>query len=174
MSFDDFMSRHLSGRLMFYGYILTDGISINFVFARLPSPTRLELYVPDMDNSHRTIEGRFGITGLDPGRRDIVTTAGGAGTGLFHNRQVSTKEFKTISGETKRRQYLEIEKSTTITRSNEGTNISFDNFESALPTLQSANVDTIRQSIQARLSSAPQLMDFYGISHSRRRLKAYS
>ncbi|SAM03841.1 hypothetical protein [Absidia glauca] len=33
-SFEDFLARHGAGRPMFYGYILTDVVSLNFVFAR--------------------------------------------------------------------------------------------------------------------------------------------
>ncbi|KAI8084588.1 uncharacterized protein BX664DRAFT_375080 [Halteromyces radiatus] len=42
-SLDDLTNRHRSGKLMFYGYTLTDGVSINFLFARFSTPHQLQV-----------------------------------------------------------------------------------------------------------------------------------
>lgn len=172
-SLDDLKSRHETGRLMFYAYILTDGVSINFVFARRPSPSRLDLYGPDFANAENTTDGRFNIVGLDPGRRDIVTTAGGVGTGVYHNRQVSTKEYRTISGVTKRRQDLENRKATTTVLTDQGNPVAMDQLESNLPSLNTANLITMPETIRSRISYFDIASRFYGIEQSRKRFKAY-
>lgn len=159
--------------MMFYGYVLTDGVAINFVFSRLPSPSRLELYAPDFDNSRNTIHQRMNIIGLDPGRRDIVTTAGGVGDAIYPNRQVSTKEYRTISGVTKRRRHLETRQATTNITNDDGTTSSMQNLESTLPTLNTTNMDAMQLSIRSRLSYLNHASTFYGINQSRNRFKAY-
>jgi hypothetical protein len=167
-SLNDLKTRHITGRLMFYGYILTDGVSLNFVFTRLPSPSRLDLYAPDFNTSHIT-QGHFNIVGLDPGRRDVVTTAGGRDPGRYSERQVSTAEYHTISGATKRRQYLEIRKHTTIVATEEGVPVTMKQLESTLPTVSSSTTEAIRQ----RLSYLSHASSFYGIEQSRNTFKAY-
>ncbi|KAI8330575.1 hypothetical protein BC941DRAFT_475437 [Chlamydoabsidia padenii] len=100
---------------------------LSTLFSRIPSPSRLELNAPDLNNSHQHTQGHFGLVGLDSGRHDIIITAGGAGDRSFAARQVSTDEFRSISGVTQRQQYLEIQKSTTKITDNEGNNTIFDN-----------------------------------------------
>jgi hypothetical protein len=156
---------------MFYGYILTDGVSLNFVFSRLPRPTHYNLYAPDF--SRHSIQGHFRIAGLDPGRRDIVTTAGGVGDGIYPTRQVSTAEYRSISGVTKRQQHLENLKNTTMITELDGNIVPFSTFESNLPTLKTTSPQVLQESIRVRLSTLNQLLDFYDIRQSRNRFKAF-
>ncbi|SAL94842.1 hypothetical protein [Absidia glauca] len=127
-SLNELKTRHFTGRLMFYGHILTDGVSLNFVFSRLPPLTHYNLYAPDF--SRHTNQGHFRIVGLDPGRRDIVATTGGVGDGIYSTRQVSTAEYRSISGVTKRQQQLENLQSTTMITELDGNIVPFSTFES--------------------------------------------
>jgi hypothetical protein len=172
-SFEDFLTRHGAGRPMFYGYILTDGVSLNFVFARIKPPSRIDLHAPDFNNSRDIIGRRMNTIGLDPGRRDIITTASGIGDAIYATRQVSTNEYRAVSGAAKRSQYLEIRKATTVITNDDGTVSTMENLESTLPTLNTANMDEMRQSIQSRLSYLNHASTFYGIDQSRQRFKAY-
>ncbi|SAL94840.1 hypothetical protein, partial, partial [Absidia glauca] len=172
-SFQDFLTRHEARLPMFYGYILTDGVSMNFVFARIPPPSRIELYAPDFNNSRDIIGRRMNTIGLDPGRRDIITTASGIGDATYATRQVSTIEYQAISGAAKRSQYLEIQKATTFITNDDGAVSTMENLESTLPTLKTASTDEMRQSIQTHLSYLNHASTFYGIDQSRRRFKAY-
>ncbi|KAH8554188.1 hypothetical protein BGW37DRAFT_421947, partial [Umbelopsis sp. PMI_123] len=121
-----------NGKIAFNNHIMTDGYAINFLFARKKPAAEnirnVELSLEDFNSTE--IEQSFQPVLVDPGRNQVVTAAYGTGNVRHEMRRVSTKEYYTMVGPTRRNSVLQKEKRET----------GLERIETNIPTPKTANI----------------------------------
>lgn len=154
----------------FAGEIRTDGVQVQFSFARLPSgPEPPLLYSQDLRCTGPQTQG-FCLSGTDLGRRTVVTTSFGSGADEHDIRQVSTREYRTVTKEKSRQYHLERLKSKPLPGQEP---VTMASVESSTPTTTTADPTIFRSSVRDKLQNLQRTFDFYDKSHSEARFEAY-
>jgi hypothetical protein len=150
---------------MFANGILSDGVSVNFLFGRgKPDPELVEpVELEFTDFSEAELAQQFNLIGLDPGRTQAFTAAYGYGSTPHELRRCSTKEYYAIAC-TKSRNLQ-----TQRLKKEAGIHI----IESQIPTAKTASLRRYDDHVSYLLLHYDELAAFYSSSHGITRFNNY-
>jgi hypothetical protein len=153
------------GKQCFASRILTDGVAVNFLFARKKPPDNdihsVQLSLDDFCATD--IETYFQPIAVDPGRNQIFTAVTGSGSLPHEIRRCSTKEYYAMVGSDRRTSLLQISKR----------EHGIDVIENQLPTSKTASLYRYRSYISYLLLKFEALASFYTMSTAEMRFRNY-
>ncbi|ORX46072.1 hypothetical protein DM01DRAFT_1154916 [Hesseltinella vesiculosa] len=156
---------------MFSGVMRSDGVQLHIVFSRLHhGPDMPVIATPDLANED--VNG-FTLSGVDPGRRAVVTVSYGRGNDPHGIRSMSSKEYRTASREIHEQHHLEHRKSLPLPPA-PGPPLPYHTMaeiETNTPMAATADPLTIRESIHHKLLCSESALAFYDTSHARSRFE---
>jgi hypothetical protein len=144
------------GLRAFASRVVTDGVSVNFIFARRMSSgdsiSGVELLFEDFTD--REVETHFQPIAVDPGRTQVFTASYGSGPTPHEVRRCSSKEYYSMAGSTRRNAELQRQKH----------QIGLDTVETLFPTAKTADIRQYDRYITYLLNHYDTLANFYDIS----------
>lgn len=149
----------------FASRILTDGVAVNFVFAR-KSPSKDNISGVQLsfdDFTDREVETYFQPVAVDPGRTQVFTAAYGSGYNPHEIRRCSSKEYYSMTGSGRRNASLQRQKH----------ELGIDMIEAQLPTPKTADMRQYHEHISYVLRHYETLARFYDITTAELRFQNY-
>jgi hypothetical protein len=153
------------GLRAFASRVVTDGVSVNFIFARRRSSgdsiSSVELSFEDFTD--REVETHFQPIAVDPGRTQVFTDSYGSGPTPHEVRRCSSKEYYSMTGSTRRNAELQRQKH----------QIGLDTVETLFPTAKTADIRQYDRYITYLLTHYDALANFYDISTAQATFQNY-
>lgn len=144
------------GLRAFASRVVTDGVSVNFLFARRRSSSdsisSVELSFEDFTD--REVETYFQPIAVDPGRTQVFTASYGSGPTPHEVRRCSSKEYYSMIGSTRRNADLQRQKH----------QVGVDTIEAQFPTAKTTDMRQYHRYITYLLNHYDTLANFYDIS----------